>query len=114
MLLRKTQSNQLTINKVTIMPVTKTAKRALRSSKRKTEINKLMKTRLEIAVRIAKKSKSKAKIIEAISMADRASKKHIVHKNKVAHIKSTLSKLLPREKSIKPKKASKKTKLHLA
>lgn len=93
------------------MPVTKTAKRALRGSKRKTETNKLMKTRLEIAVRLATKSKSKTKITEAMSMADRASKNHIIHKNKAAHIKSSLSKLLPREKSIKPKRASKKNKI---
>ncbi len=97
------------------MPVTKTAKRALRGSKRKTEVNKLMKTRLEIAIRVAKKSKSGVKIVNAISLTDKASKNHIIHKNKAAHIKSTLSKLLPKsesktkvKKSLKPVKKVKK------
>ena len=87
------------------MPVTKTAKRALRSSKRKETVNKKIRTNLEVAIRIAKNSatggsasgrkKSEEAILKAISLADRAAKKHLIHKNKVARIKSTLSKLLP-------------------
>ena len=77
------------------MPVTKTAKRALRSSKRKRSVNKAIISRLEIAVRVAKKSKATKNVIAAISLADRASKKKVIHKNKAARIKSTLSKLLP-------------------
>jgi ribosomal protein S20 len=77
------------------MPVTKTAKRALRSSKRKGVVNKTIVSRLEIAVRIAKKTKSAKDIVSAVSFADRASKKKVIHKNKAARIKSSLSKLLP-------------------
>ncbi len=90
------------------MPVTKTAKRALRSSLRKGQINKLILAKLEVAVRVAKKSKTKEKILAAISLADRTAKKHAVHKNKAARIKSTLSKLLP--KVSKTKKSPKKKK----
>jgi len=93
------------------MPVTKTAKRALRSSRKKEEVNKKIISNLEIAIRAAKKSKTSKAIIEAISLADRASKKKVIHKNKAARIKSTLSKLLPktptRGKTIK-KSAKKK------
>ena len=93
------------------MPVTKTAKRALRGSKRKTEVNKLIKAKLEIAIRVARKSKSKVKVVNAISLTDKASKKHIIHKNKAARIKSTLSKLLPKSESkTKVKKPSKTVK----
>ena len=94
------------------MPVTKTAKRALRGSKRKTENNKLLKARFEIALRIAKKGKKEKDILTAMSLADRSSKDHVIHKNKAAHIKSTLSKLLPKEKTEKAvvKKSSKPTK----
>ena len=78
------------------MPVTTTAKRALRSSKKKEHINKLTVSKLEVAVRRARKSKDKEKIIAAISLADKAAKKKVIHKNKAARIKSQLSKLLPK------------------
>lgn len=83
------------------MPVTKTAKRAQRSSKKKLIVNSLVRKGLEIAVRAAKKGKSQEKILKAISLVDRAAKKHVIHKNKAARIKSTLSKLLPRQKVTK-------------
>lgn len=91
------------------MPVTKTAKRALRSSKNKTDVNKLLIRRLEIAIRLAKKSKNSEKILAAVSLADRAAKKNIIHKNKAARIKSQLSKLISAKASPKEtKKVSKK------
>ena len=96
------------------MPVTKTAKRALRSSNKKAQVNRKIRTNLEVALRIAKKSskgrsasgrkKSNEAIIKAISLADRAAKKHLIHKNKAARIKSTLSKLLPKERPAKTSK----------
>lgn len=92
------------------MPVTKTAKRALRSSTKKLAINKLMKTRLEIAIRVAKKGKKEKDVLTAISLSDRAAKNHIIHKNKAARIKSRLAKILPQKKSEKKQKVSKKTK----
>ncbi len=76
------------------MPVTKTAKRALRGSKNKAEVNKLLTKKLEIAIRVAKKSKKRENVEAAGSLADRAAKKHIIHKNKAARIKSQLSKLI--------------------
>ena len=89
------------------MPVTKTAKRALRGSKNKTIVNGILVKKLEIAVRLAKKSKTSEKILAAISLADRASKKKIIHKNKAARIKSQLSRL--GASKIVPKKTTKKT-----
>ncbi|MGA2910404.1 MAG: 30S ribosomal protein S20 [Candidatus Microgenomates bacterium] len=86
------------------MPVTTTAKRALRSSKNKEFVNKLILKKLEVAVRIAKRSKGTEKILAAVSMADRAAKKKVIHKNKAARIKSQLAKLLPKIS----KKATKK------
>lgn len=93
------------------MPVTKTAKRALRSSKNKESINKAIISKLEVAVRHAKKGKSEAKVISAISLSDRAAKKRVIHKNKAARIKSQLSKLLPKSKEVAgPKKKKTKAK----
>lgn len=81
------------------MPVTKTAKRALRGSKNKEIVNKLIVGSLEVAIRQARKSKTSEKVTKAVSLTDRAVKKNVIHKNKAARIKSQLSKL------ISPKKA---------
>lgn len=91
------------------MPVTKTAKRALRSSKRKEGVNSLILSGLEASIRIAKKSKSQEKIRKAVSLADRAAKKNVIHDNKAARIKSMLAKLLPKKEVVKKtaKKSSK-------
>lgn len=89
------------------MPVTKTAKRALRGSKVKEGINKLIVSKLEVALRSARKTKTSTNITKATSLVDRAAKKKVIHKNKAARIKSQLSKLLPKSPA-KPK-ASKKT-----
>lgn len=75
------------------MPVTKTAKRALRGSRRKEIVNKIILSKLEIAVKSAKKTKSKKAIETAVSLADRASKTSTIHKNKANRIKSQLSQL---------------------
>lgn len=80
------------------MPVTKTATRALRSSKRKQEINRQTASSLEIAIRLARKDKSKKTIVKAISLTDRAAKKHYIHKNKAARIKSSLDSLFKKGK----------------
>lgn len=83
------------------MPVTKTAKRALRGSTQKALVNKKITGALEVAIRQAKKVKSASAIKKAASLADRAAKKHVIHKNKAARIKSTLSKLAKPEKKAK-------------
>ena len=80
------------------MPVTQTAKRALRGSKRKKRVNKLITSKLEIAIRTAKRSKTANDIRAAISLADRAVKKKVIHKNKASRIKSSLSKLVLKTK----------------
>lgn len=89
------------------MPVTKTAKRALRSSENKQKVNKIIISSLEVAIRKAKKVKSKDSTLAAISLADRAAKKGVIHKNKAARIKSSLTKLLPTAKTAIKKRASK-------
>ena len=76
------------------MPVTKTAKRALRSSKKKQDMNSQTRSHFEISLRAARKSKSQKAVREAISLTDRAAKKNIIHKNKASRIKSSLAKLL--------------------
>lgn len=79
------------------MPLTKTAKRALRSSKRKRIVNTRLATRLDVTIRKAKGTRSKELIKKAISVVDKARKRGIIHKNKSNRIKSNLSKLLIRK-----------------
>ena len=61
-------------------------------------------TKLDAAIRQAKKSKTLVKITQVVSLADRAAKKRIIHKNKAARIKSQMAKLLPRSKAPSKKK----------
>lgn len=76
------------------MPVTKTAKRALRGSTTKQLINDRARRGLEIAMRQAKKKATAANVVKATSLADRLAKRNVIHKNKASRIKSALSKLL--------------------
>lgn len=75
------------------MPVTKTAKRALRVSHKKAIVNRETTRRLDIALHKAKRTKSASDISSASSLADRSAKKKIIHKNKAARIKTQLAKL---------------------
>lgn len=93
----------LNVDYTTLMPVTKTAKRALRGSARKAKNNKVIISKLEIAIRVAKKHPSQEAVLKAVSLADKAAKKYTIHKNKAARIKSMLAKLMPKVK-ISPKK----------
>lgn len=73
------------------MPVTKTAHRALRSSKRKQKVNTIHMTKLDIAIRNAKTKPTEKNIIEATKLVDRAVKNRIIHKNKGARFKSRIA-----------------------
>ncbi|OGM16153.1 hypothetical protein A2V56_00910 [Candidatus Woesebacteria bacterium RBG_19FT_COMBO_42_9] len=90
------------------MPVTTTAKRALRSSKKKESINKIILGKLEAAVRAARKGKTAEKILKAVSLADRAAKKKVIHKKRAARIKSQLTRLLPKATKSQGKTSKKK------
>ena len=61
-----------------------------------------MLSKLEAAVRMAKKLKTLASITLAVSLADRAAKKKFIHKNKASRLKASLSKILVKKKT--PKK----------
>lgn len=91
------------------MPVTKTAKRALRGSERKANLNQTILSGLEIAIKKAKKTKAVEAVTKAMSLADRAAKKSVFHTNKANRIKSQLSKLVKITTKGKTKAESKKT-----
>ena len=75
------------------MPILANAKKALRVSKKKTEFNSRVKSILKTMVDKMKKSPSAENLRSAYSAVDKAVRKHLMHKNKAARVKSQLSKL---------------------
>ncbi len=81
------------------MPIIKSAKKALRQSKRKNERNsaykiKIHKTKKTIQKSLIAKESDKAKTdLKAFyKIVDKASKRNIIHKNKANRLKSRLAK----------------------
>lgn len=81
------------------MPVIKSAKKKLRQDKKREKTNKILRTAFRDAVKKARKSKTSENIIKAIKLTDKAVKKRLIHKNKAARIKSSLSKLITKSSS---------------
>lgn len=78
------------------MPITKSAKKALRVSRRKAEINLKWKRGIKDLLKksrkaIEKKDKEAPKLVaQTAKTLDKAAKKHIIHKNKASRLKSRL------------------------
>lgn len=76
------------------MPVTKSAKKALRRDRRRTKINLKVKKSSKAAVKLYRKKPTKTGLTKAYRELDRAAKKKYIHRNKASRLKSRLSKLL--------------------
>jgi len=76
------------------MPITKSAQKALRQTKRRTVRNRAWKQKLKDAIKKAETQKSKETISYAFKITDKTAKVKVIHKNKAGRIKSKLSKLL--------------------
>jgi small subunit ribosomal protein S20 len=74
------------------MPILKNAKKALRSSKRKTVINNSTRSQMKTAIDAAKKSSAKESVATAYSRIDRAVKTGVIHRNAAARLKSQVGK----------------------
>jgi small subunit ribosomal protein S20 len=97
------------------MPLTASAKKALRAAKRKQVGNYRLRAAVKRAVDKLRKGANEAgDLAAAYTVLDRAAKRGVVHNNKAARLKSRLNKLvktrLAKTKSAKPaaKKAGKK------
>jgi len=75
------------------MPVIKSAKKKLRQDIKREKVNNLLRRGFKTAIKEAQKSKTSEKIKKAVVLVDKAVKKNLIHKNKAARIKSSLSKL---------------------
>jgi ribosomal protein S20 len=89
------------------MPLTTSAKRALRKDRRRTVVNLRIQRRVKQAVDQAKKDPSAKNLQQAYSVLDRAAKKQVIHKSKAARVKSHLAKKGPPQSP--PSSQSKKT-----
>lgn len=76
------------------MPLLKNAKKALRVSRRKTEINRRVKSQVKTAVDAMKQNPTQENLNIVFSKIDIAAKKNIFHRNKAARHKRQMSALL--------------------
>ncbi|MEK7182540.1 MAG: 30S ribosomal protein S20 [Patescibacteria group bacterium] len=90
------------------MPVTKSAKRALRVSRRRARQNVSTRTQYKHAVKDARAKKTPTTVSAAYHTLDAAAKKGIIHWKKAARLKSRLAQLLvaPGKKKSEAKKTT--------
>jgi len=75
------------------MPVTQSAKKALRRDRRRTLVNLKIKKRLKLSLKKMRQSPSTDNLKGAYQNLDRAAKKKYIHHKKADRLKSRLSKL---------------------
>lgn len=89
------------------MPLIKSAKKKLRQDKKRTLERAKVEEHLKDAVKKATASATEKTVKEAFSLLDKAAKRHIIHKNKAARIKSRISHLLSPKKTASKEVAKK-------
>ena len=89
----------------TIMPITKSAKKALRQSLRRAKRNAVRKKTYKKLVRIVRKSSASGSTGTAVAplpqlyqALDKAAKTGVIHKNKASRLKSRLASLATKKK----------------
>ncbi len=75
------------------MPVIDSSRKALRRDRRRTEINKPIRSRMKRLIREAQSEPNKENLSLAHSAIDRAAKKKVIHKNAASRLKSGLAKV---------------------
>lgn len=88
------------------MPVIRSAQKKLRADKIKEKRNNNLRNLLKKTLKLARKNPTPANLSKATKILDKLAKRKIIHKNKAARIKSTLSKIVtPKKKQSEAKKA---------
>lgn len=90
------------------MPITQSAKKALKQSGKKAVFNQRAREKTRRLIRAFKKNPGPDGLRKVFSALDKASKKNVFHKNKASRLKGRLAKLLKKNK--KETKASSKKK----
>jgi small subunit ribosomal protein S20 len=89
------------------MPIIAGAKKALRQTKTRTERNRVVRANVRNIVKKSEKASEQSVVSQLFSTLDRAVKRHIIHKNKAARLKSRAVKLLSNNEVIKEKPKAK-------
>jgi small subunit ribosomal protein S20 len=76
------------------MPITSSARKALRRDKRREKQNLRVKKSFRSAIKAFEKKPTKKNLETAYSEIDKAAKKNVIHKNKASRLKSKLTKRL--------------------
>lgn len=92
------------------MPITKSAKKALKVSRKKENTNRKSRDRVKKVVKEFEKKLSPESLRIAYCEIDKSVKKHLIHKNKASRIKSKLAKMLKNKPSKEVKATPKKSK----
>jgi ribosomal protein S20 len=74
------------------MPITKSAKRALRHDRTKARVNAPLRSKMKRLLNLARKKPSLENIKKATSALDKAAQKKIIHPKKASRLKLRLSK----------------------
>ncbi len=80
------------------MPVTQSARKALRKDRRRAVINLRVRQGLKASIKKARAKPTEKMLAQAASALDRAAKKRVIHPNKAARLKSRLARLASRKK----------------
>lgn len=75
------------------MPITQSAKKALRKDQRRKLVNLRIKERVKTTIKKARAKKTKKGLALAYAAIDRAVKKGVLHRNKASRLKSQLASL---------------------
>jgi small subunit ribosomal protein S20 len=84
---------------VTDMPITKSAKKALRQNVTKKAANDVRKKAMKDAVKAVKKDLTPASLSLAYKKIDKAAKENTIHKNRASRLKSRLAHRIAKSKS---------------
>lgn len=79
------------------MPITKSALKKQRVDKKRTKVNAPIKTRAKKAVKVARAEKSQEALNSMFSALDKAVSKKLMPKNRVARLKSRISKAVSKK-----------------
>lgn len=91
------------------MPIITSAKKKLRQDKKRQKDNLLIKRAVKATVKSFKQKPTNNLLAEVFSILDTAVKKKIYHPNKVARLKSNLSKLIGKKIASKKTPVAKKS-----
>ena len=80
-------------DKIVIMPLSKSAKKALRKDRRRTVVNNRIRSHVRNIIKQVRETKDSALLPKLYSVIDTAAKKDIMHVGKAKRIKSRLNKL---------------------